>query len=96
MTDRLRPEARFRPEAWLRALLGRRLLIGVGAALLIGGWGTTRYAHEQQMSRRLDGNHRAALWGETRHIYGAGVLGMAVGAGLIGFAILPRAKGGER
>lgn len=26
----------------------RRILLGVGAALLVGGWGTTRYADEQQ------------------------------------------------
>lgn len=106
MPDRLRPEVRFRPEAWLRALFGRRLLLGVGAAVLIGGWGTTRYAHEQQMmvpagAGRVRIWHRSTefekiyLW-SSNSIYGLGVTLMAVGAGLIGFTILPRAKGGER
>ena len=43
----------------------RRLMLGIGAALLVGGWGAIRYAD-----------------------FIGGVLSMAVGAGLIGFAAL--------
>ncbi|MEE9128542.1 MAG: hypothetical protein V3T84_00880 [Phycisphaerales bacterium] len=43
----------------------RRLMLGIGAALLVGGWGVIRYAD-----------------------FIGGVLSMAVGAGLIGFAVL--------
>lgn len=39
----------------------RRLLIAVGAVLLVGGCGTTRYAHERQMSAKI-GAHRQAVW----------------------------------
>ena len=86
----------------------RRLLLGIGAALLIGGWGTTRYAHEQVSLRqsqetvseilRSTGWHKGTKRSDsetrtipTKHIYAAGVIGMALGAGLIGFA-LPRLK----
>ncbi len=68
-------------------------MLGIGAALLIGGWGATGCAKEQQQSASTD--IRLAIWaGRTadtsagsRTIYAWGVLSMAVGAGLIGFAI---------
>ncbi len=75
----------------------RRLVLGIGAALLIGGWGATRYAAQQQSTfppvggRRTIGIyspwHAGELYGQT--IYIGGVVSMAVGAGLIGFAALP-------
>ena len=78
----------------------RRLTLGIGAALLVGGWGVTRYADEQQEGPRskyrlwfsgYDGGHIP-----SRVIYGTGVLGMAIGAGLIGFAVLrPTARNDE-
>lgn len=86
--------------------LSRRLILGLGAALLVGGWGTTRYADEQQQSiptaeAHLRGSaERIKLWSEgyggevgevdlppSKTIYAAGVVSMAIGAGLIGFAI---------
>ena len=77
-------------------------MLAVGAVLLIAGWGITRYAHEQQQAVSTETDSRAIMWfnGDRntrvlgarwqvaiREIYAAGVLGMAVGAGLIGFAI---------
>lgn len=74
----------------------RRLMLGIGAALLVGGWGATRYVVQQQRTfppvggRRTIGTydpwHAGELYGQT--IYIGGVIGMAVGAGLIGFAVL--------
>ena len=96
MTDRLRPEARFRPEAWLRALLDRRLLLGVGAALLIGGWATIGYAKDRQ--RIASDGLPAGIsvrYSNGRSIYIGGAIIMTIGAGVIGFAILPRARGGD-
>ena len=78
----------------------RRIVLGLGAALLVGGWGTTRYADEQQQTEPGIRNGKLALWvsGEafgretrvipSRVIYGTGIIGMAIGAGLIGFGIL--------
>lgn len=77
-------------------IIRRRLMLGIGAALLVGGWGATRFAHEQQQSFSADG-WRQHVWttkthirlvGPSQVIYGAGVISMALGAGLIGFAVL--------
>ena len=75
----------------------RRLMLATGAALLVGGWGATRFAHEQQQALP-SGSGRQLQWrvrihvgwpgGAGRVIYGAGVASMALGAGLIGFAVL--------
>ena len=73
----------------------RRLMLGIGAALLVGGWGTTQFAHE--LLQTYEGSARQIAWrvkvyegwgGPGRVIYGVGVISMAVGAGLIGFAVL--------
>ena len=40
----------------------RRLVLGVGAALVVGGWGLTRFASEQ---RQAAGSTASAWWGET-------------------------------
>lgn len=77
----------------------RRLMLGLGAALLVGGWGTTRYADEQQQTVSVSTRgQKSNLWSEGRGglvasktIYAGGVLSMALGAGLIGFAI-PRPR----
>lgn len=77
----------------------RRIVLGLGAALLVGGWGTTRYADEQQQIVSVQSRSgKVDLWSEGRgglvasqSIYAAGVLVMALGAGLIGFAI-PRPR----
>ena len=103
----------------------RRILLGIGAALLVGGWGTTRYADEQQQAfpsgrnRMLawKGRPREAPAGQpltdedfsskwqkaqaeradpkptdwaipaTRTIYASGVALMAIGAGVLAFAV---------
>ncbi len=80
----------------------RRLMLAIGAALLVGGWGTTRYADEQQQAAITGYRWEIRLWisGRSRSeqlipsrvIYGAGVIGMAIGAGLIGFAVLRPTK----
>lgn len=74
----------------------RRIVLGIGAALLIGGWGMTRYAHDRQQTMgslgvsvwigSLEDPNYAPMAGQT--IYVVGVLGMALGAGVIGFAAL--------
>ena len=81
-----------------RVLLDRRLLLGVGAALLIGGWATTWFAHERTdffiKWTRDDALYR---WQAPSGIISAlGVVLIGMGAGLIAFALLRRAKGGER
>lgn len=72
-------------------------MLGVGAALLVGGWGITRYADEQQSIYTGAGSYaRLDGWDEgleslpaSKTIYAAGVVTMAIGAGLIGFSALP-------
>ncbi len=71
----------------------RRIGLGLGAALLVGGWGMMRYADEQQQTASV-GKSRFTLWrdgiGESlspsRHIYTAGVVLIALGAGTIGLS----------
>ena len=50
----------------------RRLMLAIGAALLVGGWGATWTFYNPP----------------DRIIGVAGVVSMAIGAGLIGFAVL--------
>ncbi len=68
----------------------RRLMSGIGAALLVGGWGVTRFADEPQHA--INSGSRSVLNGGTSArngaIYGIGVLSMAVGAGFIGYVVL--------
>ncbi len=67
----------------------RRLTVGIGAALLVGGWGMCGYAKEHDLRRRIESLPHTTLWdrdfGKT---YRYGVAAMAVGAGLMGFAVL--------
>ena len=79
-------------------LVTRRWILGVGAALLVGGWGMTRYAHERLMTyptsiavgRGFD-QPRQRAWDDSGGIFAGGVVMMAVGAGTIAFAI-PRPR----
>ncbi len=79
----------------------RRLMLGIGAALLVGGWGTTQLAsrHDQRTGgsgqrlrmgqRPAQPPHYVVVWDERqRPLYIWGIVSMAVGAGLIGFAVL--------
>ena len=88
-------------------LVTRRWILGVGTALLVGGWSMTRYAHEQQQSGSEGQVSSYYMWiygppgkAGTSHmagktIFGTGGVAMAVGAGLIGFAFLrDRSDGG--
>ena len=64
----------------------RRLMLGIGAALLVGGWGATQYGKQLQTVFP-----RGRSWSSHpsgRYIYISGYTGMAVGAGLIGFGVL--------
>ncbi len=63
----------------------RRLLIALGAVLLVGGWGITRYAQQGWWIGLPIDDRQTTGW-----IFGAGVLTMTIGAGLIGFAVLPK------
>ena len=78
----------------------RRILLVVGAGFLVSGWGITRYADEQQQSdvastgKKYEDARNRTWHGEwddslaSKSIYAAGVLSMAVGAGLMGLSAL--------
>ena len=57
-------------------MIRRRLMLVIGAVLLIEGWGVTRFADEPQQAF----NNGA--------IYGIGVFSMVLGAGYIGYVVL--------
>ena len=75
----------------------RPMLLGVGAMLLVGGWSVTQFAAEQQ--RNIESSAKMGFWlaghgpGEMtripsgRTIYLLGMVGMAVGAGVMGFGL---------
>ena len=79
--------------------LTRRLALGLGAALLIGGWGVIQYAHAQQQVLAsgeaesvwwwLGERTRVSSWlGEGKFISGKtlfflGAMGMGVGSGML-------------
>ena len=109
-----------RRAATVKLFKDRRVIFGVGAALLVGGWGLTLYAHEQQQSipvvrtDRIDAwiSDRGKPWEKyqvpadrvnawkygwygllaSKTIYAWGVVGMALGAGLIGFSVLRKSE----
>ena len=58
-------------------LMTRRVVLAIGAAMLVGGWGTMRYTQAHK---------RAFTLTESRRTYACGIVGMAIGAGMIGFA----------
>lgn len=80
----------------------RRILLALGAALLVGGWGTTRYAYTELETMATESLGQAQLWATgldpylypTRNIYIGGIVGMATGAGLIGFGAIATKKDG--
>lgn len=92
-------------------MIRRRLMLAIGAALLVGGWQAKAYYFDarQRGEKTIetfaqfhysgdDEAEREAYrseqqdWFESlrpsRMIYAAGVAGMVVGAGLIGFTVL--------
>ena len=72
----------------------RRIVLGLGAALLVGGWGMCGYAKQHDKLGTLGRAQIDALPHTTRWdrdyaaTYRYGIAAMAVGAGLIGFAVL--------
>lgn len=81
-----------------RHLIARRTIFGVAAALLVGGWGMTRLAHERIMHYPTGDAKRVWAWRVSnspyrgsgffvtpRTMYMLGVAGMAAGAGLMAF-----------
>ena len=74
----------------------RRIILGVGAALLVGGWAFTGYAntHPQAVTDAGDATTTAAFiksyerFNASRSYHMLGVASMAFGAGLIGFGVL--------
>jgi hypothetical protein len=79
--------------------LMRRLLLGVGAVLLIGGWGCTRYA-DSQLAAAASGKAepigawegeriKASTWVKDekfipgKTLYRFGILGMGLGAAIV-------------
>jgi hypothetical protein len=83
----------------------RRLFLGVGAALLIGGWGCTRYADSQLTAVASGKTEPIGAWeGERikpstwvsdekfipgKTLYRFGILGMGLGAVLV-ILVFPR------
>jgi hypothetical protein len=78
-----------------------RACAAVGAAFLVGGWGGTQYAKEQQAAIEAD-RGRFDVWmtgvensryrfAPTRVIYTSGVIAMSLGSAALAFAVvLPR------
>ncbi len=76
-----------------------RLVLAIAAALVVGGWGATRYAGEQQQMLPA-GNERLQAWqGDSRRarkhhlppsrvIYAVGGLAMAIGALTLGYSLV--------
>lgn len=80
----------------------RRLLLGLGVASVLGGWGTIQYGDAQQRALFNDDSESAWWWlgertktsqwlGREEFVRGktlflAGALGMGVGAALVVFA----------
>ena len=72
----------------------RRTRFGLGAAMLVSGWGTTRCTGEQQQAEPMDVLNLYGRWVSgysgipPKFIYMSGVVSMALGACLIGSAAL--------
>ena len=76
-----------------------RVILGLAAALVVGGWGATRFAGEQQEMLPA-GNERLQAWqGESRRarkhhlppsrvVYAAGGLAMLLGALTLGYSLV--------
>ncbi len=62
------------------AMNRRRLMLGIGAALLVGGWGMLHY--------QVDGDIARVTGLSSRVTSIVLAVGIAIGAGLIGFAVL--------
>ena len=89
--------------------LNRRVMIGFATAMLVGGWGATRYAGQQQQLVE-PGKERLRAWrGESRGarkagvdlpasrtVYASGLITMAFGGGVLGYLVLSRRGGGMR
>jgi hypothetical protein len=89
--------------------MNRRVIIGFATAMLVGGWGATRYAGQQQELVE-PGKERLLAWqGESRDarkagvdlpasrtVYATGLITMVVGAGVLGYLVLSRRGGGMR
>ena len=65
----------------------RRLMLGLGAALLVGGWWATSDSMLDHFVHPLRGGY-SYIDRSAKYVYFGGVAGMVVGAGLIGFAVL--------
>ncbi len=86
--------------------MNRRVMIGFATAMLVGGWGATRYAGQQQ-ELVAPGKERLLAWrGESRGarkagvdlpasrtLYAIGLITMAVGGGVLGYLVLSRGGG---
>ncbi len=71
----------------------RRIVLGLGTGPLVGGCGATkwsdRHVWEFGLAGGLSAEQEFGYRARTQTRYGAGVTSMAVGARLIGFAVLP-------
>ena len=88
-----------------------RFRLAVGAALVVGGWGTTQYARAQQESVKTDDGTRTLVWlGKNREnsrltdwypvgshsIFAGGVIAMMLGSAIAVHALSrPVAKPAE-
>ena len=84
----------LRPKLRLAAVRGwavartRSGLIGIGAALLVGGWGMTTYAKGQQQAELRDEYPASHILKRYRGWQKNGIFLMALGAGVIGFGAI--------
>ena len=69
----------------------RRIMLGLGAALLVGGWGMTQRTVHILSHESVERMTRYAKQSGSKFdddIFLGGVVTMAIGAGLIGFAFM--------
>lgn len=60
----------------------RQVLLALGFAMLVGGWGGLRYADRRMTASFTEG--------PSRKLYAAGVGCMSLGAGLVGLGLFRR------
>ncbi len=70
----------------------RRIVLGLGTGPLVGGRGATkwsdRHVWEFGLAGGLSAEQEFGYRARTQTMYGAGVISMAIGAGLMGSAVL--------
>lgn len=73
----------------------RRIVLGLGAALLVGGWGVMQFVKEKQQSTTTRADRREFVWHggddeilSSRIMFTSSIVSMTIGAGLIAFSLI--------